>query len=86
MSIKDDSPAQCGIWKLLIPTSEKFTKACIGHDSEFVFNDTGEQTKTRKQVDDEFLARMLEVSERSWDRIVAYTYYWIARALGGLFW
>ena len=76
----------CGIWPILISRSEKFTKACIGHDSEFVFNDTGEQTKSRKQVDQEFLGRMLEVSGRSWDRIVAYSYYGIARLLGGFWW
>lgn len=76
----------CGIWPVLLGRSEKFFSACIGHDSEFVFNDTGEQTKTRKQVDDEFLARMLEVSEEGWDYVVAYFYYGLARSVGWIWW
>ena len=76
----------CGIHPFLLPKWEKFTKACIAHDAEFVIKEFGRQPKSRGQVDKEFLDRMKRLSSHGWDYVVAYLYYGIARTLGWIWW
>lgn len=90
---KEGEKDRCGGGFLHTPQSDKLTPACEVHDHEYVKAESGEQTKSRKQVDDQFLDQMLTLvayEKNSWKRglltVQAYTYYGIVRLVGGLFW
>jgi hypothetical protein len=85
--LPEDECEGCGIGYLgLIETVSPFVPACLVHDLEFSLKEHGKQTKSRAQVDREFLENMLRVATTFRLRALAYVYYGLARSLGGLFW
>lgn len=85
--LPEDDCEGCGIGYLgLIETVSPFVPACLIHDYEYGLQDQGKQTKSRAQVDREFLDRMLAVATTFRLRTLAYAYYGLARTFGGLFW
>ena len=85
-AMPSDNVDKCGIKGIVTWTPEGFKAACKIHDLEFIKNEQGTQTKTRKQVDDELLVRLLAASDTKLKRIGAYVYYGISRVFGGWFW
>ena len=57
--------------------SKKFDIACLWHDYHY---ETKE--KSRRESDDYFLEQMISLSKTRWDRIIAYTFYYICRLFG----
>lgn len=85
--LPEDECEGCGIGYLgLIETVSPFVTACKIHDLEFSLKEQGKQSKTRAQVDRQFLENMLRVATTFRLRALAYVYYGLARTLGGLFW
>lgn len=77
----------CGIGPLSTGEDDPFIRMCEIHDKSFVLKEQGQETLSRKEVDDRFLRAMLIRAGDNWRlRARAYLYYGIARAFGGPFW
>lgn len=74
-------PIQIGGWPRQI---------CLWHDRMYTEDSWAEHNLTRKQVDDHFLAMLLEASKSGrfqiLKRIGSYGMWGVARLLGGFFW
>jgi len=83
-----DSDLVCGWGPFNTGCSDPFRLCCICHDIEYVKEELGLQTKTRKQVDDEFkqcMERCIEQGKGTKAR--ARLYYAIVRSpIGWLAW
>lgn len=77
----------CGISKIwALPSTHWATSACQVHDAEYLLNEWRTQNKTRKQVDREFLASMLEHASSARRKATAYFLYAVARVGGAFYW
>lgn len=83
----------CGVGFFRDRCDSRLTPACAIHDIEYKKKEAGTQTKTRKQVDDEFLANMMAVvrkqksiASREWLRAKAMCWYSLVRSLGWIAW
>jgi len=89
---KEHDKDKCGAYIFATKSDSVFTPACRIHDLEYVKNETGEQNKTRLQIDKEFLQNLLVIAnEHSGVRKTylvtrAYMYYGLVRVFGGLVW
>ena len=84
--LPEDDAEGCG-YSPIIWNDPTLFSACAIHDAEYGSNFLRQSEKTRAQVDKEFLSNMLDLSKgKPLARARAYVYYWIVRAVGGLFW
>ena len=65
-----------------VPYSKQFNEAGENHDTAYDF---GGDKWDRLIADEDLLADMAKESDNDWQVLVAIIYYWIARALGWLF-
>jgi hypothetical protein len=85
--IPDDTHIGCGVYPLITSEKDPMLPACAWHDKAYVEGSWQQHFMTRKEVDDEFLRRMLELAGSSLLlKARAYTYYGLVRACGGPFW
>ena len=63
MTLPDDTEPGCGYGPLKTSSEDPFMVACERHDEEYGKRDTGEQKRTRKVVDREFLEHMDAIAE-----------------------
>lgn len=73
---------ECGITKLPVPFGGLFKPACELHDAMY---DLGGTEDDRYKADKKFLSRMVELSRRNRHITWAFTYFWIVRACGWMF-
>lgn len=77
----------CGCGYVVTWTPKWLVGACKKHDFNYDAHAAGLDTRTREEVDLEFLKDCLELAGNNYIRkLHAYSYYYIARALGGLVW
>lgn len=82
-----DDKDECGLGKLTTGTKDEFRSICAWHDRMYTMKETGGQTLGRKEVDDRFLRAMLiNAGDSMFKKIKAYTFYGLARLVGGAFW
>lgn len=84
--MSDTKEVGCGIYPLLLKRS-KFIDACSWHDQTYSEKSWAQLNLTRKEVDNWFLAQMLEIAgDSKLRKIQAYAFHGIARALGWIWW
>jgi len=77
----------CGISKWWGLPNSPFSSDCAAHDIEHLKQEAGTQTKSRKQVDREFLANMLKTAGNSRTlKLRAYLFYGVVRTFGWIYW
>lgn len=76
----------CGIAPLILKRG-KLVDACKWHDKAYTEQSWAQLNLSRKEVDDWFLAQMLEIAGKSkLEKVQAYVFHGIARALGWIWW
>lgn len=83
-----DPEFRCGWGPFSTSCKDPFLLCCICHDIEYVKEELGLQTKTRKQVDDEFKKCMEQcIDQGKGTKVRARLYYALARSpIGWLAW
>lgn len=74
----------CGVGIFATSTEDPFLWACRWHDLSYQAQKQS-STKTRQEIDREFLDKMLSIARRKQSKLLAakaYLYYSLARALG----
>lgn len=78
---------RCGIARVwALPVSHWANAPCAIHDREYLLNESGDQNKSRKQVDREFLRNMLSTAKGVKQKATAYLFYTVARVGGHFYW
>lgn len=86
--LPEDDAVGCGIRYIgLFEASSPMVPACLAHDTAYDAHELGVEPRSRREVDQAFLNDMKTIAGNSLRlKLLAYTYYGIARVFGGLFW
>ncbi len=86
---KENEKDRCGAGFLRLPKRHPLTRACKVHDIEYLMARDGNQLKSRKQIDEEFLYNMEYIADTEYGcywRLVmlaqARIFYWTVRVVG----
>ena len=84
--MKDDPNIGCGIWPFFLKGSS-FQDACRWHDEAYTKGSLIQERMTREETDKWFLMQMKNIAGKSFKkRLLARTFYVLARTFGGPFW
>jgi hypothetical protein len=86
---KENEKDRCGAGFLRLPKRHSLTPACKIHDIEYMMARDGNQIKTRRTIDLEFLDNMLFIADTEYPRYTrwfgfaqSYIFYGLVRVVG----